>query len=582
MKIDDIAETFEFDCKFRMIWFDNRFNISQLFPYLGNATRENGIEISQMYDSQSQPLVIWRPDVHFVDAQNVDMIAESFRIKEHGVLYYSRHLSLTLSQSSFNYRNYPLDKQTAEFRFESYSYPINLMNLNFVNPPVQFYQSPKSKTQSFWLNPLWQYDSYETGVEYPNYQFTVTSPAREFASAYVTMIFTRRSSGILLRLALPIMFVAVLAGMVFWAEQEKRLDFTVTLLLTISALYVSIIAGIPLVGYATNMDSFVFCMFIILLFAVLVHILTHLMTKSSKTDEELGVEKGEDKIEEKESYRVPDRTSKRMVDVDSDDEDLSVRDSVAYDKRKSARVNRLSSSAAQESLQLEVKSVEKKRLHSRFFLTDCIVLFGRLVIPVVPLFIGFVFYSSALGSQGVVDLMAIIFALSYAALVYLAVFVYSRKRLAKKFLLAMSLVQRDTDKGRNVMMFDLMLLSIFDFFNKSKKNKQEKEKIRQKSREGLSDEGENPMSSGDERNTSNGIAMTERNAKGAMPAGASKTFMQASRARLRLVYNDAKDNAENPSAQSMGHEETESDAYHQAKHYQESDIIFKRVFHEKE
>eukprot|EP01040_Poterioochromonas_malhamensis_P002945 gene2945-3132_t len=254
VQIDDVSETFTFDCKFRMTWNDNRYNITQLFPYLDNATAANGIEISQLYYSQANPLEIWRPDLHFVDAQEVDVMAESFRIKQQGVIYWTQHLSITLSQPEFDYHNYPLDQQSAWFRFESFSYPMNLLRIGFVNPPVQFNEAPDSDQTSFSLNALWSYDSWDAGIDYPNYQITVNTPDRTFSAAYVKVIFNRRSAGILLRLALPIMFVAVLAGVMFWADMEKRLDFTVTLLLTISALYVSIIEGIPLVGYSTIMD----------------------------------------------------------------------------------------------------------------------------------------------------------------------------------------------------------------------------------------------------------------------------------------------------------------------------------------
>jgi hypothetical protein len=590
VEINDIAETFNFDCKFRLVWQDNRFNISQLFPYVNPATASNGIEIIEMYNSQATPLQIWKPDIHFVDAQQIDTHAETFRIKEDGELYYSRHLTLTISQSGFSYRDYPLDQQTAEFRFESYSYPVNLLTVNFVSPPVQFYQSPKSSTQNFFLNPLWSYDSWSTTIEYPNYQFTVVSPPRTFSSAYIGMVFTRRSSGILLRLALPIMFVCVISGVMFWADKEKRLDFTVTLLLTVSALYVSIIQGIPLVGYATSMDTFVFAMFIILLFSVLLHILGHLMTKKEEETEEAGqTELTATPIDfTKDSPTTTrDSLSKRKIDVDSDDEDNGTtlhrrRSSLRYNNqqqqpRESTTDNTRESfgGTANRSLESSAVVIEKKRLHARHFLNDCLVLFGRLVIPVLPLLTGFIYYQSTFGNQSVIVLIEVIFSIGYALLIYVAVFIYSRKRLAKKLSQAIKLIERDTNRGKNVMYMDLVLLYLYDVLHKRKK-KREKEYNESK---GVR---ENPMN---QQPSTDGIAMTDRSNNNNNPSDSNfgvnspssgKAFLDKSRAGLKadeMSSSEEEFHGTNP--------KKNNDYFNQRTHYQESDVIFKRVYQEK-
>ncbi len=44
-----------------------------------------------------------------------------------------------------------------------------------------------------------------------------------------------------------------------------RLSNTITLMLTVASLFIAIFGAIPLVGYATVMDIFVFTMFAILL-----------------------------------------------------------------------------------------------------------------------------------------------------------------------------------------------------------------------------------------------------------------------------------------------------------------------------
>ena len=48
------------------------------------------------------------------------------------------------------------------------------------------------------------------------------------------------------------------AGVTFWAEPETRVDSITTLILAVSALYIVILGNIPLVGYLTDFDRFVF------------------------------------------------------------------------------------------------------------------------------------------------------------------------------------------------------------------------------------------------------------------------------------------------------------------------------------
>lgn len=51
-----------------------------------------------------------------------------------------------------------------------------------------------------------------------------------------------------------ISFVAVTAtGLTFWANVDSRIDTTMTILLSVSALYVVILSNIPLLGYLTRL-----------------------------------------------------------------------------------------------------------------------------------------------------------------------------------------------------------------------------------------------------------------------------------------------------------------------------------------
>lgn len=53
----------------------------------------------------------------------------------------------------------------------------------------------------------------------------------------------RAGRGILVRFALPILILLLLSAATFWADFNSRIDTTMTVLLSVSALYVVIIEG---------------------------------------------------------------------------------------------------------------------------------------------------------------------------------------------------------------------------------------------------------------------------------------------------------------------------------------------------
>lgn len=85
--------------------------------------------------------------------------------------------------------------------------------------------------------------------------------------------FIRQSFGVVFRLALPITIFLFIVGFSFWAEEEKRIDITVNMLLVIAALYLVIGQVIPFVGYYTTLDLYITTAFIILASTCGVHFL---------------------------------------------------------------------------------------------------------------------------------------------------------------------------------------------------------------------------------------------------------------------------------------------------------------------
>eukprot|EP01031_Cornospumella_fuschlensis_P035127 gene35127-42545_t len=173
---------------------------------------------------------------------------------------YGAGLECVLLQPKFNFRKYPNDKQTIDIRFATFNYPSDLAVQGFVDNPLRFNEFYDG-TETFKNNAIWSYDS-------SNY---FTSVNGGFSYAWYQVNVERMGSGIVIRLVLPITLLVLLASLTFWASEENRIEIAITLLLAISALYIVILGNIPLVGYLTTVDSYVFAMFIVLVFVCVCH-----------------------------------------------------------------------------------------------------------------------------------------------------------------------------------------------------------------------------------------------------------------------------------------------------------------------
>jgi hypothetical protein len=267
IQVDDLTQTIRFDTKFRMQWYDNRWNVPQFFEVLNPNETANGIEIDLLVNDYAFPLPIWRPNVHFIDAQDVAEIAETVRIKENGKVYWSRHLILTVTQEFMNFQKYPMDTQKFGIRFEPYSLPSNMLKLVGSPSSVTLYND--NGLYPFEHNAMWSYLSSSSDVIEVN-RGTSTKP-RYFSTGTLYINMARQSAGLVFRLAVPIVFILILAGFIFWADPEERVGSTITLLLAISALYIVIFGSIPMLGYLTVFDEFCLMMYAMIFLCCLLH-----------------------------------------------------------------------------------------------------------------------------------------------------------------------------------------------------------------------------------------------------------------------------------------------------------------------
>ena len=259
VQVDELSQLVTIDLKFRLYWFDNRFNITPaLFKALHPSYSVNGIDLTFLHASGK--LDIWLPDIDFSDGQSVSELQTSLRLKPKGIVYWSRHISLTTSQTSFNYVNYPLDTQTIAIRFESYAFPSTLLSLAWASPPLQLYNDGDGV--AFTQNPLWTYQSYSLAVNQVDNSLTRTP--RYFTQASLYLYISRQSGGIIVRLAVPFLVIVLLGACSFWGKRKDRFVDTIPLVLAAAALYIAVLQTIPTVGYLTKYDQFSLAMIAIL------------------------------------------------------------------------------------------------------------------------------------------------------------------------------------------------------------------------------------------------------------------------------------------------------------------------------
>jgi len=153
-------------------------------------------------------------------------------------------------QPLFNFANYPSDTQIINLRYGSYAYSQKYLRMVYYDVPITFNRN-FDNTSTFKDNPIWTFDNAST------YSTTYVSSSG-FLNAIHHIYVDRQGSGIIMRLILPITMLIILGGLTFWADYENRVDSTVTLLLSVSALYIVILANIPLLGYLTAIDKYVF------------------------------------------------------------------------------------------------------------------------------------------------------------------------------------------------------------------------------------------------------------------------------------------------------------------------------------
>lgn len=181
------------------------------------------------------------------------VLLQTIRVNAKGVVFWSRHTLATYIQPKFQFSKYPSDEQTIHIRFGSYAYDKKKLIVGYGTAKPLSYNDNFDKSLMIYQNPTWSFMDAPEKTYYSTY-----TSGSGFVNAIYHLTFKRQAQGIIVRLVLPITLLLFLAGLSYWSPAEIRVDSTTTLLLSVSALYIVILGNIPMLGYLTAVDSFVF------------------------------------------------------------------------------------------------------------------------------------------------------------------------------------------------------------------------------------------------------------------------------------------------------------------------------------
>ncbi len=250
---------------FDAFWYDPRFNMTSFWELNPAGQSYSGYDITAVLTNQS--LNMWKPQITFLDAASFDTSSESMKMFDPTTNFvdflapnpqfsfnfnYEAVFQVSLVQPGFDFASYPNDQQQILIRYTVMNYDAEQLQ---VFPLAYFCSQLSDGSCAFSNNPVWTWDSEKTICNvYYDAKGWLVYPT--YAEVYITL--DRQGNGVIIRLIMPITVLLLLSGLTFWISYDGRVDTTITLMLSVSALYIVILQNIPMVGYLTTIDKYVF------------------------------------------------------------------------------------------------------------------------------------------------------------------------------------------------------------------------------------------------------------------------------------------------------------------------------------
>lgn len=245
ISIDEIEGTATLSFSLGLSWVDSRFAM----PIFWSTTGSKTITLTTLVSNDS--VLIFQPQLRFADAMEVEVTNEELSFNNKNMFVMKAAVVLKIVQSGFTFKKYPGDSQDLILRYYIYPFDNRTAIMTIYGNGISFSTDQRNE-DTFALNPLWTYKNATATI----YNSQGASSATSYA--LFTINIERKGSGIVLRLVVPVLLLLILSTLTFWAAYEERVNITITILLSVSALYIVILGNIPLVGYLTSLDKYIF------------------------------------------------------------------------------------------------------------------------------------------------------------------------------------------------------------------------------------------------------------------------------------------------------------------------------------
>ena len=272
--IVDISETKQqltLEASFNLLWVDKNIKIWK------NVTKYDGGDEKYIVMDSSYSKFIWIPDI-FIDnsldlrVPNFHTKPASIRIYDNSTIRFSKRFNFDIA-CHMDFANYPVDDQTCEIKFESFSYLASQLNMtwNQVKSNISF---PEMKLAQF-----------KHHLHLMNYQEKNMLHNKPFAGLKLLLHLERLLNFHILQTYIPSLLFVTLGYTSLFIPAEAvpgRITLGMLTFLALTTMNTSVKGSLPKVSYMTYMDIWVIFCLLFVFFTNLFSIIEIVLLKSGK------------------------------------------------------------------------------------------------------------------------------------------------------------------------------------------------------------------------------------------------------------------------------------------------------------
>jgi hypothetical protein len=151
-------------------------------------------------------------DAWFQDIMDFQVQASTLKLYPDGTLFYSRHCRVTLKQAHLDLSKYPLDYQLIDLKLLSYGLTAQHMKMVYKDPPIEYLMDTDGRI-NFGNNAIWEHKQGYYNASTKTDHFLINGYLKTYETLHMKIYIERQGAGVLMRFAMPILILLILAGL---------------------------------------------------------------------------------------------------------------------------------------------------------------------------------------------------------------------------------------------------------------------------------------------------------------------------------------------------------------------------------